>query len=340
MKEWIETGKTVEEAIEQACEKHGLDRDKIQWEILDLPRKSFFGLKHNPARVRVTMEEPEPVKPVPPSGERRKAPPPPRREKQPARVEEKQPAARPAKDQAGKEGPGREGASRKERDPGKEQAAVDYLREILRAMNLAPEIKASFQDGIILDLSGGDLGAVIGKRGETLDALQYLTSLAVNRGEGEYLRVTINCGNYREKRKTTLEGLARKVASQVVRSGGSVTLEPMNPFERRVIHAEVSNVPGAKSSSVGAEPNRRVVISAAAARKPAAGERRGGDRGRGGRQPGREGGGGRPPQGDRRPGGRPPRRDKPAPPAPNPDAKKVVDAGDTPLYTRINLDEE
>ena len=118
-----------------------------------------------------------------------------------------------------------------------------------------------YEENVRLQLSGEQIGGVIGRRGETLDAIQYLASLVANRGEGEYIRLSIDSGNYREKRARTLEALARKLANQAVRTGRSITLEPMNPYERRIIHGAVSTVKGATSSSTGVEPNRRVVIS-------------------------------------------------------------------------------
>lgn len=117
-------------------------------------------------------------------------------------------------------------------------------------------------DNVVLSLDGEDIGAVIGRRGGTLDALQYLTGLVANRVEGNYCRITLDCENYREKREKTLEALARRLALSVVRTGRPCTLEPMNPYERRVIHSTVQKVEGATSTSIGEEPNRRVVISA------------------------------------------------------------------------------
>ena len=141
--------------------------------------------------------------------------------------------------------------------------AVEYISSILRAMgaqsfSATPSLEG---ENLHITLQGDDLGFVIGRRGETIDAIQYLTSLAGNRLDGDYMRITIDSGNFREKREKTLESLAKRLARNVVRSGRSVTLEPMNPYERRIIHATVSTIEGATSSSIGEEPNRRVVIS-------------------------------------------------------------------------------
>ncbi|MEG2086966.1 MAG: RNA-binding cell elongation regulator Jag/EloR [Angelakisella sp.] len=148
---------------------------------------------------------------------------------------------------------------------GKVEKAAQYLCEVMRAMGFdeVAVTPAYYSDSVCLRLSGATMGMVIGRRGETLDALQYLTSLVANRGDGDYIRVNIDSGNYREKREKTLTALARKLALQAVRTGKSTTLEPMNPYERRVIHGAVSQIRGATSTSVGADPNRRVVISCA-----------------------------------------------------------------------------
>ena len=111
-------------------------------------------------------------------------------------------------------------------------------------------------------------GAIIGKRGETLDALQYLTFMIANRGDKEYYRIILNSANYREKRRKVLEELAHKIAKKVLRSGHSTTLEPMNPYERRIIHSAIAEIEGVSSKSVGEEPYRKVVISSTNARPP------------------------------------------------------------------------
>ncbi|MGN0663744.1 MAG: RNA-binding cell elongation regulator Jag/EloR [Negativibacillus sp.] len=145
----------------------------------------------------------------------------------------------------------------------KEEIAVSYIKDVLTAMGAENFSVNAVKEGenLNITLEGEDLGFVIGRRGETIDAIQYLTGLVVNRIDGDYLRVTIDSGNFREKREKTLESLARRLAKTVVKTGRSITLEPMNPYERRIIHFTVSTVEGATSSSIGEEPNRRVVIS-------------------------------------------------------------------------------
>ena len=217
-----------------------------------------------------------------------------------------------------------------ERDPAEEAAA--YLKNVLGKMGLSQasvEIQRE-EAGAALTLSGDDIGFIIGHRGETLDALQYLASLVANHVDGTYYRITLDVGNYREKRKETLEALGKKMAARAVKTGRNSSLEPMNPYERRIIHTAVQTVAGAKSWSEGVDQGRHVVIG------PEGGERpqprrsdrgRGGNRGRNDRN--RSGKGGyndrnRRPRGDRS-------RPNPAPRAEGP----KTDDPNTPIYGRI-----
>ena len=140
--------------------------------------------------------------------------------------------------------------------------AAEYLRGVLRQMGAGEgSIDVKVQgEGCVLTLNGDDVGFIIGRRGETLDALQYLTGLVANRVDNAYYRVTIDVGNYREKRDKTLAELARKVGGQAAKTGRKTSLEPMNPYERRIIHTTVQEIEGATSWSVGSEPNRHVVV--------------------------------------------------------------------------------
>lgn len=143
------------------------------------------------------------------------------------------------------------------------QTAEDFIRNVLNAMNLKElTVEAEeIEKGVNFKIEGEDIGYVIGRRGETLDALQYLTSLVVNhKSEENYFKVTVNTGNYREKREKTLEILGRKVAFKVAKTGKKVSLEPMNPYERRIIHTAVQKVNGAYSESEGENANRHVVV--------------------------------------------------------------------------------
>ena len=141
--------------------------------------------------------------------------------------------------------------------------AQKYLTDALHGLGLTniQQTVTEEENYIRISLEGENLGVAIGRRGETLDALQYLVSLVANRSGGDYARIVIDSGNFREKREETLRELAKKIAAQVLRSGRSSALEPMNPYERRIIHATVSEIDGVYSKSVGDDPNRRVIIA-------------------------------------------------------------------------------
>ena len=248
IKESIKEAKTVAEAMQKAYAELGEYGDNVKNEVLVQPSKGFLGIGSRLAKVRVFIEE--------------------EREEE---VVVEAPVAAPVSTAAV--------AVSSESAISKEEAAVAYIKEVLGAMGVENFTVNATREGENLNiaLEGEDLGFVIGRRGETIDAIQYLTGLVVNRIEGDYLRVTIDSGNFREKREKTLEGLARRLAKTVVKTGRSITLEPMNPYERRIIHSTVSTVEGATSSSIGEEPNRKVVISSTTPRKPR--ENRDGNRG-------------------------------------------------------------
>lgn len=216
-------------------------------------------------------------------------------------------------------------------------AAVEYLRTILGHMGVTDvtfTVKEE-ENGALISISGEDVGFIIGHRGETLDALQYLAGLVSNHVENSYYRVTLDIGNYREKRRETLEVLGRKIAAKAVRTGRNTSLEPMNPYERRIIHTAVQTVEGAKSWSEGEDLGRHVVIG------PMEGERPQPQRRPKGRRPDGKGGrpqGGRPPRGGS--GSRPPRRDSSSAPrsqaAPQQPAQRRDDSA-APLYGRIDV---
>lgn len=150
----------------------------------------------------------------------------------------------------------------------KAKVARDYIISVLSAMGVNATAKVYQNDsGAVIELESSSNGTIIGRRGETLDALQYLSSMIANKGDKEYFRITIDCFGYREKRKVTLQQLAVKVAKNVLRTGRSQPLEPMNPYERRVIHSAVSEIEGVVSKSVGEEPYRKIIISSTNPRK-------------------------------------------------------------------------
>ena len=343
IQETIATGRDVNAAIDNGCRELGINREEdiFDFEIIAREKKGFLGLKTYPAKVRVFRELPDPKpvreeKPAPaPQKEQKPRPP---REEAPAPVQPKEPPREPKEKEPRRESrPPREKKPREPRPPKEQNPAPEkperepqeprppkveveptdnvrarversaaYVERILRIMGIE-DVKVTpkyYEDNVCLQLTGTGLGVIIGRRGETLDSIQYLSSLVANRGEGDYIRINIDSGNYREKRERTLEALARKLANTAVRTGKSTTLEPMNPYERRVIHGAVSRVKGATSSSIGVDPNRRVVISAVDAPPPR--RQNEGGRSGGGRGPRREGGRG-PRREDRRDGGRGPR---------------------------------
>ena len=140
--------------------------------------------------------------------------------------------------------------------------AVDFLKEMFRVMEMNVEIRAEFaEDTLSVEIEGEDMGLLIGKRGQTLDSLQYLTSLVVNKGKASYVRVKLDTEDYRSRRKATLENLAKNIAMKVKKTRRPVFLEPMNPYERRIIHSALQNDPYVTTHSEGDEPNRRVVVT-------------------------------------------------------------------------------
>lgn len=168
------------------------------------------------------------------------------------------------------------------------EKAEQFLRDVLNNMKLESVMieKKEIEGGIEFNLSGEDVGFVIGRRGETLDALQYLTSLVANHADNSYFKVTVNTGDYREKREKTLEILGRKLAFKAIKTGRKTSLEPMNPYERRIIHTSVQKVNGAISWSEGENANRHVVIGPDPKYKRYQRNSNSGyNRGRGGRRP-------------------------------------------------------
>ena len=270
MREFIDvTGKNEEEAISKALAQLGLDRDDVSVEILERAKSGFLGLGSCPAKVRVSYgpeEEDAPeVKPVPkaePKVERVEKPAAPEKkaERKPEKKVERK-AEKPAAPAAEKSAaPVQELGE--EVDDEKAKAIKTFLSGLLAQMECSAEIKVYLPEKgrykVILE--GKSLGTLIGRRGETLDAIQQLTSYAVNRTGGR-VRVQLDAEGYRDKREQSLQNLAKKVAGKVVKNRRSVTLEPMNAYERHVIHTALQDVPGVTTYSTGTEPNRRVIVA-------------------------------------------------------------------------------
>ena len=269
------TGKTEDEAIRRALEQLGLERDDVSVEILERAKSGFLGIGGSPATVRVSYDdgqpEPKPVKPEPKSAA-------PKAEKKPvycAEVLQKEVRAREKQEREAKRGerraePKAEKAPRESavlgeevRDEKSEQIRT-FLSGLLEHMDAKAEVKVYEveKNRYKVILEGEKLGALIGRRGETLDAIQQLTNYSINRGgESKRARVQIDAENYREKREESLERLAQKVAGKVVKYRRNVTLEPMNAYERHVIHTALQDTQYITTFSIGTEPNRRVVVS-------------------------------------------------------------------------------
>ena len=266
------TGKTEDEAIRRALEQLGLERDDVSVEILERAKSGFLGIGGSPATVRVSYDDgqPEPVKPEPKSAA-------PKAEKKPvycAEVLQKEVRAREKQEREAKRGerraePKAEKAPREPavlgeeiRDEKSEQIRT-FLSGLLEHMDAKAEVKVYEveKNRYKVILEGEKLGALIGRRGETLDAIQYLTSYAINRDNETRVRVSVDAGDYRLKREEALQHLAAKMAGKAVKYHRNFTLEPMNAYERHVIHAALQDYPEVTTFSPGSEPHRRIVVA-------------------------------------------------------------------------------
>ncbi|HJB69276.1 MAG TPA: protein jag [Candidatus Flavonifractor avistercoris] len=235
MLKWIEsTGKTEDAAIEAALQKLGLDRDDVSVEVLERAKSGFLGIGSCPAKVKVTYEAPD---------EPEEAPAP---EKKPAPERPAEPAAvAPAADD-------------------EKAAKIDaFLTGLLEHMgaDARPVVRVDENGTYQVELVGQELGSLIGRRGETLDAIQQLTGYAVNHGQSRRVRIHVDAEGYRAKREESLVRLAKKTAAKAVKYRRNVTLEPMNAYERHVIHTALQETPDVTTYSIGTEPNRRTVVA-------------------------------------------------------------------------------
>jgi len=254
------TGKTIDLAIQAGLEKLGLDRDSVSVEALALPRSGFFGIGASPAKVQLTYEEPDPKpepepeapKPEPvPVQKEAPAPKPPKPEAPKPRQEKPKPAPKPVEIPE----PAAEGTV--------EARIETFIKGLLEHMgsDAVPTARKTAEDTYAVELIGNNLGMLIGRRGDTLDAIQHITNYAVNHGQSKRVRINVDAENYRKKREESLVRLAEKVAGKVVRSRRNITLEPMNAYERHVIHAALQDYPDVTTYSTGTEPGRRIVVA-------------------------------------------------------------------------------
>lgn len=219
------TAKTVSEAITDACQEFGVTSDRLVYEVIEKESAGFLGIGSKPATIKAAIKVEEEVKVVE--------------------------------------------VPKKEKDSSAssasfEEIAKTFLKDVFEAMKMEVAIVAKFNEeerNLDIELSGDDMGMLIGKRGATLDSLQYLVSLVVNKNTDDYVRVKVDTENYRERRKETLENLAKNIAYKVKRTKRPVSLEPMNPYERRIIHSALQNDKYVTTHSEGEDPFRRVIVS-------------------------------------------------------------------------------
>ncbi|MGP2527361.1 RNA-binding cell elongation regulator Jag/EloR [Acidaminococcus sp. LBK-2] len=240
------TGKTVEDAVQAALAELGVSRDQVDVEVLESSKSSILGLfGGRDAKVRVTVREEAPAEP----------------ETEPA-VSEGPAEAEDITSEA--DGESRDPAAEKEAERQETAAAAKaFLENVFAAMGMELLIEKFISrkdDEIILKIHGEGIGVLIGKHGQTLDALQYLTNLAGNKGHRDWNRVILDAENYRERRRQTLERLAKNLADRVKRTRKKAMLEPMNPYERKIVHMSLQNDPAITTYSEGEEPYRKVVI--------------------------------------------------------------------------------
>ena len=288
----VTTGKTIGLAVEAALAQLGLSRDEITYEVLTLPKSGFLGFGATPAKVQVTYQAPDEVKkPEAPrsalgaaSRSKPAAPAAPVKKPEEAKAEPKKEAPKPEvkKSEAPKVEPRKEApkAPRPERKPEEAKAPKEpkvyapaapgsveekieqFIKGLLEHMgsNAVPHAVKGEDNTYNVELVGEDLGYLIGRRGDTLDAIQHLANYSVNRGVEGHLRINVDAEDYRAKREDSLRKYARKKAQQVLKAHRRTTLEPMNAYERHVIHAALQDMENITTYSTGTEPNRRVVI--------------------------------------------------------------------------------
>ncbi len=234
--EYVEfTGKTVDDAITEACQKFTITSDRLEYEVIEKGTAGIFGFAAKPAVIKARVFDPDA----------------PKEEKEEKTVNEEIKDVREEKKEESAAAGDVPAADPKE-----------FLSKIFDAMNLTVDISVEMNENEMdINLSGADMGILIGKRGQTLDSLQYLTSIVVNKGQKEYIRVKVDTENYRSRRKETLENLAKNLAYKAKRTKNPVSLEPMNPYERRIIHSALQNDKYVTTHSEGEDPYRKVIIT-------------------------------------------------------------------------------
>ena len=238
--EYVEfTGKTVDDAITEACQKFTITSDRLDYEVIEKGTAGIFGFAAKPAVIKARIYDPNA----------------PKEEVKETKTVESSEQSETAKETA---------EVKKEEDKQVLPASdpKEFLGKVFEAMNMEVSISVEMNENEMdIELSGKDMGVLIGKRGQTLDSLQYLTSIVVNKGQKEYIRVKVDTENYRSRRKETLENLAKNLAYKAKRTKNPVSLEPMNPYERRIIHSALQNDKYVTTHSEGEDPFRKVIIT-------------------------------------------------------------------------------
>ena len=234
--EYIEfTGKTVDDAITEACQRFTITSDRLDYEVIEKGTAGIFGFAAKPAVIKARIYDPNA-----PKEEVKKA------QEEAVKEVKTEKAAEPVQ----------------YAQPVAAADPKEFLNKVFEAMNMKVDISVETnEEEMDINLSGDDMGVLIGKRGQTLDSLQYLTSIVVNKGRKEYIRVKVDTENYRSRRKETLENLAKNLAYKAKRTKNPVSLEPMNPYERRIIHSALQNDKYVSTHSEGQEPFRKVIIT-------------------------------------------------------------------------------
>ena len=281
----VTTGKTIELAIEAALAQLKLDRDSVSVEVLKNARSGFLGIGASPAEVKVTYQVPDEAPAAPRSAlssasrSKPKERPevtsgiisrpgkkiePQEPKKRPERTDRPKPERKPEAKKPAEPKPAPAPKTYAPAAPGSVEEQIEtFLKGLLQHMgsDAEPHAYRLDEESYRADLVGGDVGLLIGRRGDTLDAIQYLTGYAVNRGREKRLRISVDAGDYRLKREESLRQLANKMAAKAVKYRRNFTLEPMNAYERHVIHAALQDYPEVTTFSTGTEPHRRIVVS-------------------------------------------------------------------------------
>ena len=272
----VATGKTIDLAIEAALTQLGMDRDSVSVQVLQQAKSGFLGIGAQPAKVEITYEAPDPAPRAALSSASRSKPKAAPVKKEEPKKEEPKPAApkaeaKPAAPKAERKSEPKKEAPKAPKEPkvytpaepgSVEEKIETFLKGLLEHMdsNAVPHCVKADGSTYKVDLVGDDLGYLIGRRGDTLDAIQHLANYTINRDVDGHIRINVDAECYREKREDSLRRYARKKAQQVLKARRRTTLEPMNAYERHVIHAALQDMENITTHSTGTEPNRRVVI--------------------------------------------------------------------------------